>query len=96
MQSDNHLKHYLHIIEDEPVYPIIYDSNGVVLSMPPIINGKYFRVDISHLTTWPVTAFFDGTSTCHFRAEHNNILNIAFREMLETELNFNEMEKLQI
>lgn len=38
-QTDNHLKHYLHIIEDKPVYPVIYDSNGVVLSMPPIING---------------------------------------------------------
>lgn len=40
MQTDSHLRHYLHIIEDEPLYPIIYDSNGVVLSMPPIINGQ--------------------------------------------------------
>uniref|UniRef100_A0A673A6Q8 Phenylalanine--tRNA ligase beta subunit n=1 Tax=Sphaeramia orbicularis TaxID=375764 RepID=A0A673A6Q8_9TELE len=39
-KSDSHLKHYLHIIEDKPVYPIIYDSNGIVLSMPPIINGQ--------------------------------------------------------
>lgn len=39
-QSDNHLKHYLPIIKDKPVYPIIFDKNGVVLSMPPIINGK--------------------------------------------------------
>ena len=40
LQGDSHLKPYLHIIQDKPVYPIIYDKNGVVLSMPPIINGK--------------------------------------------------------
>jgi len=34
------LKPYLPIIRDKPVYPIIYDQNGVVLSMPPIINGN--------------------------------------------------------
>ncbi|KAB1279159.1 Phenylalanine--tRNA ligase beta subunit [Camelus dromedarius] len=39
-KTDNHLKHYLHIIENKPLYPVIYDSNGVVLSMPPIINGE--------------------------------------------------------
>uniref|UniRef100_A0A8C1XQD8 Phenylalanine--tRNA ligase beta subunit n=1 Tax=Cyprinus carpio TaxID=7962 RepID=A0A8C1XQD8_CYPCA len=38
-KTDSHLRHYLHIIENEPLYPIIYDSNGIVLSMPPIING---------------------------------------------------------
>ncbi|XP_023366135.1 phenylalanine--tRNA ligase beta subunit [Otolemur garnettii] len=41
-KTDNHLKHYLHIIENKPLYPVIYDSNGVVLSMPPIINGELF------------------------------------------------------
>lgn len=39
-QTDMQLKHYLHIIRDKLVYPVIYDSNGVVLSMPPIINGN--------------------------------------------------------
>uniref|UniRef100_A0A672NMC1 Phenylalanine--tRNA ligase beta subunit n=1 Tax=Sinocyclocheilus grahami TaxID=75366 RepID=A0A672NMC1_SINGR len=39
-KTDGHLRHYLHIIENEPLYPIIYDSNGIVLSMPPIINGE--------------------------------------------------------
>lgn len=40
-KTDGHLKPYLHIIKDKPVYPIIYDSNEVILSMPPIINGNY-------------------------------------------------------
>lgn len=42
--KDGHLRHYLHIIEDKPVYPIIYDKNGVVLSMPPIINGNHTKI----------------------------------------------------
>uniref|UniRef100_A0A8D0DCH0 Phenylalanine--tRNA ligase beta subunit n=1 Tax=Sander lucioperca TaxID=283035 RepID=A0A8D0DCH0_SANLU len=45
-KTDSHLKHYLHIIEDKPVYPIIYDSNGVVLSMPPIINGDHSKITL--------------------------------------------------
>lgn len=43
--KDSHLKPYLHIIKDKPVYPVILDKNKTVLSMPPIING-----DVSKLT----------------------------------------------
>ncbi|KAA8593744.1 hypothetical protein FQN60_004578, partial [Etheostoma spectabile] len=46
-KTDSHLKHYLHIIEDKPVYPIIYDSNGIVLSMPPIINGDHSKITLT-------------------------------------------------
>uniref|UniRef100_A0A6I8NHR0 Phenylalanine--tRNA ligase beta subunit n=2 Tax=Ornithorhynchus anatinus TaxID=9258 RepID=A0A6I8NHR0_ORNAN len=45
-KTDNHLKHFLHIIENEPLYPVIYDSNGVVLSMPPIINGDHSKITL--------------------------------------------------
>lgn len=41
------LKQYLHIIKDSSVYPIIYDKNGVVLSMPPIINGNHSRITLN-------------------------------------------------
>ncbi len=41
LQKDNHLRHYLPIIRDKPVYPVIYVKNRVVLSMPPIIRGIY-------------------------------------------------------
>ncbi|RDD39569.1 Phenylalanine--tRNA ligase beta subunit [Trichoplax sp. H2] len=57
-KSDGHLKHYLHIIKDKPVYPIIYDSNGVVLSMPPIINGEHTK-----LSTNTRNIFIDVTAT---------------------------------
>ncbi|MBN3324601.1 SYFB ligase, partial [Atractosteus spatula] len=46
-KTDGHLRHYLHIIEDKPVYPIIYDSNGIVLSMPPIINGDHSKISVN-------------------------------------------------
>ena len=42
--KDSHLRHYLPIIKDKPVYPVIYDRNRVVLSMPPIINGNVYTV----------------------------------------------------
>ncbi|XP_073437226.1 phenylalanine--tRNA ligase beta subunit [Dendrobates tinctorius] len=46
-RTDSHLKHFLHIIEDKPVYPVIYDSNGVLLSMPPIINGDHTKISLN-------------------------------------------------
>lgn len=40
------LKAYLPIIRDSPVYPVIYDANGVVLSLPPIINGDHSKISL--------------------------------------------------
>ncbi|KAG5875533.1 hypothetical protein JTB14_021584 [Gonioctena quinquepunctata] len=40
------LKQYLPIIQDSPVYPVITDSNGVVLSLPPVINGNHSRITL--------------------------------------------------
>uniref|UniRef100_A0A182R8A1 Phenylalanine--tRNA ligase beta subunit n=1 Tax=Anopheles funestus TaxID=62324 RepID=A0A182R8A1_ANOFN len=40
------LKAYLPIIRDSPVYPVIYDANGVVLSLPPIINGDHSKITL--------------------------------------------------
>ena len=39
-----HLKPYVPIIYDAPVYPIIYDADDVVLSLPPIINSRHSRI----------------------------------------------------
>jgi len=44
--TDSHLKPYLNIIRDSPVYPVIYDSNNVVLSLPPIINGEHSKITL--------------------------------------------------
>ena len=45
-EKDKHLSRYLHIIRDSPVYPIIYDANRQVLSMPPIINSNHSKITL--------------------------------------------------
>jgi len=45
-QTHAQLKQYLGIIKDSSVYPVITDSNGTVLSMPPIINGHHSRITL--------------------------------------------------
>ncbi|KAK9061820.1 hypothetical protein SSX86_019003 [Deinandra increscens subsp. villosa] len=45
-KSDMKLKKYLHIIEDSPVFPVIYDRNRIVLSLPPIINGAHSAISL--------------------------------------------------
>jgi len=57
-KEDSHLRHFVPIIEYEPLYPVIYDANGVVLSMPPIINGEHSKI---HLNTKNV--FIEITAT---------------------------------
>ena len=57
-EKDRHLGRYLHIIKDSPVYPVIYDEERTVLSMPPIING-----DISKITLNTRNVLIDTTAT---------------------------------
>lgn len=45
--TDKHLGKYLHIIKDKPVYPVIYDSQRIVCSMPPIINGDHSKITLN-------------------------------------------------
>lgn len=45
-EADRHLGRYLHIIRDAPVYPVIYDANKVVCSLPPIINGDHSKITL--------------------------------------------------
>ena len=46
-EKDKHLGRYLHIIRDSPVYPVIYDSNRTVCSLPPIINGNHSKITVN-------------------------------------------------
>lgn len=45
-ENDKHLGRFIHIIRDSPVYPAIYDSNRVVCSLPPIINGDHSKITL--------------------------------------------------
>ncbi|CRK27545.1 hypothetical protein BN1708_004434 [Verticillium longisporum] len=45
--ADKHLGKYLHIIRDAPVYPVIFDKNRTVCSLPPIINGDHSKITVN-------------------------------------------------
>ena len=46
-EKDKHLGRYLHIIRDSPIYPVIFDSNHKVCSLPPIINGDLSKINLN-------------------------------------------------
>ncbi len=69
-------REYGHIIKDFEEYPIIFDKNGNVLSMPPIINGELTRV-----TENTKELFIDITGTDFMLVNQAlNILATAFAE----------------
>ncbi|GEQ67152.1 hypothetical protein JCM33374_g815 [Metschnikowia sp. JCM 33374] len=45
--KDKNLGKYLHIIRDSPVYPVIFDSNRTVCSLPPIINSDHSKISLN-------------------------------------------------
>ncbi|KAL7692950.1 putative phenylalanyl-tRNA synthetase, class IIc, beta subunit, archae/euk cytosolic [Plasmopara halstedii] len=53
-----HIKPYTDIIYDSPVYPVIMDKNGVVLSLPPIINSEHSKISLD-----TKNVFFEITAT---------------------------------
>lgn len=90
-KSDNHLKHFLPILENEPNYPVIYDANDVVLSMPPIINGYHSRIRLdtrnvfiectatdltkAHITLHTIIAAFSSYCDSKFSVESVRVLD---------------------
>jgi phenylalanyl-tRNA synthetase beta chain len=53
-----HLKPYVPIIKESPLYPVILDAQETVLSLPPIING-----DKSKITLGTKNVFIECTAT---------------------------------
>ena len=47
LKEDPKLSKYLYLIEDKEVYPLMMDSKGVILSVPPIINGNHTKMTIN-------------------------------------------------
>ena len=65
LEGDKHLAKYLPIIRDSPVYPVVLDAEGIVCSMPPIING-----DHSKITLDTKNVLIDMTGTDETRCTH--------------------------
>eukprot|EP00977_Amphora_coffeiformis_P018530 scaffold6562_cov163-Amphora_coffeaeformis.AAC.17 len=57
-ESVKHLKPYVPIIKNSPIYPVVLDSQETVLSLPPIING-----DKSKITLNTKNVFIECTAT---------------------------------
>ncbi|GAO48276.1 phenylalanyl-tRNA synthetase [Saitoella complicata NRRL Y-17804] len=45
-QEKSHLGRYVPIIKDSPVYPVIYDAERRVCSLPPIINSEHSKISL--------------------------------------------------
>jgi phenylalanyl-tRNA synthetase beta chain len=75
-ENDKHLGKYLHIIRDKPVYPVIYDSERRVCSLPPIINGNHSKISIN-----TKNIFIEMTGTDKTKLEIvNNIMVAMFSQ----------------
>lgn len=44
--AGKHLKPYVPIIKDSPLYPVVLDSKETVMSLPPIINGTHSKITL--------------------------------------------------
>ena len=75
-QSEKHLSRYLPIIRDSPIYPIIYDAEDRVLSMPPIINSEHSKITLNTRNV-----FIDVTATDQIKLDIVvNIISTMFSE----------------
>ncbi|KAF7332036.1 Phenylalanyl-tRNA synthetase subunit beta [Mycena kentingensis (nom. inval.)] len=78
-ESDRQLSKFLPIIRDSPVYPIIYDAQDRVLSMPPIINSEHSKITLN-----TKNVFIDVTATDETKlAIVVNIVATMFSEYCE-------------
>lgn len=47
LNNDPKLKHYTHLLKDEPLFPVLCDSNNVVMALPPLINSEHSKLTIN-------------------------------------------------
>ncbi|KAJ2784907.1 phenylalanine--tRNA ligase subunit beta [Coemansia javaensis] len=45
-EGDGHIENYLDIIRESPVYPVVYDANRTVMSLPPLINSNHSKITL--------------------------------------------------
>lgn len=87
-ENDKHLGKYLHIIRDKPVYPVIYDSQRIVCSMPPIINGDHSKITLN-----TKNVFIEMTATDRTKLEIvNNIIVSMFSQYCAEPFTIEPME----
>ncbi|CAD5234442.1 unnamed protein product [Bursaphelenchus xylophilus] len=45
-KNELHLREFVPIIKTKPLYPVVFDSSGVVCSLPPIINSDHSKITL--------------------------------------------------
>lgn len=45
-EGDLHIRKFLPIIRDSPVYPVVYDADRTVMSLPPLINSEHSKITL--------------------------------------------------
>lgn len=83
------MKPYLHIIQDKEFYPVIYDSNDVVCSLPPIINGEHSKITLN-----TKNVFIECTATDLHKAEQ--VLDVVVTMFSEYCANQFEVEAVEV
>lgn len=72
LEKDRQLSSYLHIIQNEPMWPVIRDGRGEVLSLPPIINSEYSKVSLQTTNVFIECTATDLGKAC---ATLNSVIN---------------------
>ena len=47
LKEDPKLSKYLYLLEGKEKYPVMMDSNGVIMSLPPIINSQHTKMTLN-------------------------------------------------
>ena len=47
LKDDPKLGKYLYLLEGKEKYPVMMDSNGVIMSLPPIINSQHTKITLN-------------------------------------------------
>lgn len=87
--KDKYIKEFLPIIRDKPRYPIFYDKNQTVLSLPPIKNSNATAISVE-----TKNVFIEITATDHKRAKI--VLDILTTHLSQYSANQYCIEQVQI
>lgn len=63
-KAERHISKFIPLISSLPNYPTICDREGTILSLPPIINSDFSKIDMSTRNV-----FIECTATDHHKAE---------------------------
>ena len=47
LKEDPKLGKYLYLLEGKERYPVMMDSNGIIMSLPPIINSQHTKMTLN-------------------------------------------------